>query len=98
MLEDELLLEQHLGQGDNVPHSLGELLELIGQVQHLPLLQRQLEVRLVLRGLILTDVVDVVEDSTTDVNLLDALRELLELQRDEKGYYCLSWTGEIGYI
>lgn len=80
VLEDELFLEQHLGQGDNSTDTAVEALKFIGQVQHLPLLQRQVEVGLVLGGLILADVVDVVEDAATDIDLLNALRELFELK------------------
>lgn len=80
VFEDKLLLQQHLRQGEDIADGFVELFEFLRQVEHEPLLQGQVEVRLVLGGLLLADMVDVVEDGTADVDLLDAVREFLELE------------------
>lgn len=86
MFEDKLLLEQHLRQRDNVADGFVELLEFLRQVEHEPLLKGQVEVGLVFCRLILADVVDVVEDGTTDVYFLDPVRELLELEEQKEEF------------
>lgn len=80
MLEDKLLLQQHLRQRDNVPDALVKLFKLVRQIQDLPLLQGQVEVGLVLGRLVLADMVDVVENGPPDVDLLDSLGEFFELK------------------